>query len=144
MKRRTTRLLADERVRFLLVGGFNTVLGYALFALLQITIGHVIGYLGSLYMSYAIGIAIAFVLHRRVTFRKSGTGTIWVDFLRFVGVYVVSLAINSVLLPLLVEVAGITPLIAQAIAVVTTTVVSYFGHKFFSFRRGPEHGDPRN
>ena len=41
-------LLAEERVRFLVVGGFNTVVGYALFAAIQIA-AHVTGYLGSLY-----------------------------------------------------------------------------------------------
>jgi len=128
-------LLAEERVRFLIVGGFNTVVGYALFAALQITAGHVIGYLGSLYASYLLGVALAFVLHRRFTFRKHGTGNVVIDFLRFASVYVVSLAINTAVLPLLVEVAGLDPLVAQAITVVITTLVSYFGHKYFSFRR---------
>jgi putative flippase GtrA len=135
-------LLADERVRFLIIGGFNTVIGYALFAALQITVGHVIGYLGSLYVSYLLGVALAFVMHRRFTFQKHGTGNVVVDFLRFASVYVVSLAINTVVLPLLVEVAGLDPLIAQAITVVITTLVSYFGHKYFSFRRA-KSADPR-
>ena len=126
-------LLAREEIRFLIVGGINTVVGYALFALLQITIGDVIGYLGSLYLSYAISVTLAFVLHRRFTFRV--TGTVVADFVRFVGVYVVSLGLNTIALPLLVEVAHLDPLVAQAICVVITTVISYVGHKWFSFRR---------
>jgi len=129
-------LVADERVRFLVVGGINTVVGYALFAVLQITAGHVIGYLGSLYGSYLLAVTLAFVLHRRFTFRVEGTGNRLVDFLRFASVYVVSLAANTLVLPLLVELAHLDPLVAQAISVVVTTVVSYFGHKYFSFRRG--------
>ena len=129
-------LVADERVRFLVVGGINTVVGYALFALLQITAGHVIGYLGSLYGSYVLAVTLAFVLHRRFTFRVEGTGNRLVDFLRFASVYVVSLAANTLALPLLVELAHLDPLVAQAISVVVTTIVSYFGHKYFSFRRG--------
>ncbi|RKR75144.1 GtrA family protein [Frondihabitans australicus] len=137
MIRLARRLLADERFRFLLVGGFNTVFGYALFAAFELTIGHTIGYLGSLYASYAISTVVAFVLHRRFTFRAQDSGNVVVDFLRFCGVYVVSLAINSVILPLLVEVAHWQPLVAQAVTVVVTTLISYFGHKFFSFRRRP-------
>ena len=129
-------LVADERVRFLVVGGINTVVGYALFAVLQITAGHVIGYLGSLYGSYLLAVTLAFVLHRRFTFRVEGTGNRLVDFLRFASVYVVSLAANTLVLPLLVELAHLDPLVAQAISVVVTTIVSYFGHKYFSFRRG--------
>jgi putative flippase GtrA len=129
------RLLSDERVRFLIVGGVNTVLGYALFALFDLTIGRWIGYIGSLYLSYVIAIGVAFVLHRRFTFRVGGTGNAVVDFLRFVSVYVVALAINTIALPILVEVVHIPPLPAQALVVILTTLLSYFGHKFFSFRR---------
>ena len=128
-------LVADERVRFLVVGGINTVVGYALFAILQITAGHVIGYLGSLYGSYVIAVTLAFVLHRRFTFQVHGTGNRFVDFVRFASVYVVSLAANTVVLPVFVELVGLDPLVAQAVSVVVTTVVSYFGHKYFSFRR---------
>ena len=122
-------LLAREQVRFLLVGGVNTLVGYGFYALFLIFAG----YLVSLYLSYAVAVSIAFVLHRRFTFRVSGN--VVVDFVRFVGVYVISLAVNSAVLPLLVEVAGMHPLAAQAIALLITTLISYVGHKWFSFRR---------
>jgi len=132
------RLLADERVRFLIVGGINTVVGYALFVAFELTLGDYIGYLGSLYASYVLATGLAFVLHRRFTFRVNGTGNVLLDFLRFASVYVVSLAINTVALPILIELAGMNSLAAQAIIVVVTTLVSYFGHKLFSFRRAAE------
>jgi putative flippase GtrA len=135
LRTRGLALLGDERVRFLIVGGVNTVLGYGLFALFWLTLGEQIGYLGSLYASYAVAIVAAFLLHRRFTFRVHGTGSVVVDFVRFAGVHVVSLVINTVALPLLVEAGGLYPLAAQAIVVVVTTLVSYFGHKLFSFRR---------
>ena len=135
-------LMADERVRFIIIGGVNTVVGYAIFAVLQITVGHVIGYLGSLYASYVLGVTLAFVLHRRFTFRTQGTGNTLIDFLRFASVYIVSLAINTLVLPLLVELGGLEPLVAQAITVVVTTLVSYFGHKYFSFRRAKTSKEP--
>ena len=130
-------LFDDERARFLVVGGINTIFGYAIFALLFVTAGHTIGYLGSLYVSYAVGVSLAFVLHRRVTFRAHETGGNPVlDFLRFASVYVVSLAVNTIGLPLLVELGHLPALLAQAIMVVVTTIISYVGHKYFSFRRG--------
>ena len=135
MKRWAVKFLGDERFRFLLVGGINTVAGYGLFALLEVLIGRQIGYLGSLYGSYILATILAFYLHRRFTFRATGTGHVAIDFIRFQGVYVVSLAINTVALPLLVEALHWAPLAAQACIVVVTTLVSYFGHKFFSFRR---------
>ena len=123
-------LLAREQVRFLIVGGINTAVGYGFFALFLLFSG----YLASLYLSYAVAVSVAFVLHRRFTFRVSGN--VAVDFVRFVGVYVISLAIDTAVLPLLVEVVGLHALVAQAIALVITTVISYVGHKWFSFRRG--------
>ena len=149
MRNLRARLRADERLRFLLVGGVNTVLGYGLFALLELTIATVIGYLGCLFITYAIATVIAFVLHRRFTFRVDGTGTVIVDFLRFSVIYLITLAINTLTLPALVELAHITPLIAQAAIIVVATTLSYFGHKFFSFRRSttvtiPELTDAKN
>jgi putative flippase GtrA len=133
---RIRRLFDDERVRFLFVGGINTAFGYAVFVLLYLSAGHVIGYLGSLYLSYVIGVSLAFVLHRRVTFRAHQTGGNPVlDFLRFASVYVVSLVVNTIGLPLLVEFGHLPAIGAQAIMVIVTTAISYVGHKYFSFRR---------
>lgn len=128
-------LIDDERARFVLVGGINTVIGYSLFALAQLVLGDAIGYLGSLALSYAVGIVIAFFLHRRFTFRVQGTGNPALDLVRFVGVNLAVLGINAVLLALLVEFVGLLPLVAQAIALVAATVLSYLGHRFVSFRR---------
>ncbi len=145
-KRRTPaalirRLLADERVRFVIVGGFNTLFGYALFITFELTLGNLVGgWVGdlvSLYASYAIATVVAFVLHRHFTYRVSGTGNVIIDYLRFVSVYIVALLINTAALPLLVEFAHVPAILAQGMIVVVTTLVSYFGHKLFSFRRKP-------
>ena len=130
---RLRRLIADERVRFLVIGGINTVVAYALFVLFELMSGGL--YLLSLGLSYLFATMLAFVLHRRFTFGVSGRAGLVADFLRFESVYVVMLAINALALPLLVEVVGWPSFLAQAVIVVVTTVVSYVGHKFFSFRR---------
>ncbi|MEO5921593.1 MAG: GtrA family protein [Pseudolysinimonas sp.] len=127
------RLLADERTRFLLTGGINTVVGYGLFALVQWTVGHLIGYVASLLIAHLLASLLAFTLYRRYVFRVSGRW--FVDFLRFQTVYLLPLAANVVALPLLVAVAGLNVYLAQAMIVIVSTVVSYFGHKYFSFRR---------
>jgi putative flippase GtrA len=129
------KLITDQRVRFLLVGGFNTAFGYGLFVLFELTFGGHTNYLLSLYLSYGIAIVIAFVLHRRFTYQVLGRGKLFLDFIRFTSVYLVSLIVNTIALPLLVELGGLPPILAQVIVVGCTTVISYFGHKFFSFRR---------
>jgi putative flippase GtrA len=133
--RRVFRVLQDERVRFVIVGGINTVLGYGLFVLFEVTTGPYLGYFFSLYASFFLASIVAFVLHRYYTFKVAGTGNAFVDYIRFLSVYIVALALNTVALPLLVEMVGMSPLVAQALIVVVTTLTSYFGHKYFSFRR---------
>jgi len=130
------RSLADERVRFLLAGGVSALVTYGLFFTSELTIGKWIGYLGSLYLSYVLGVMFAFVLHRRYTFRAHRTGgSIVVDFLRFSSIYVLALVFNSAGLPLLVEVAHLSPLVAQAVVVILTPFITYVGHRYFSFAR---------
>jgi len=130
------RVLSDERARFLVVGGFNTAVCYSLFLLFELLFDG--RYLLSLALSYLVATIIAFGLHRRLTFGVSGREKIVTDFLRFESVYVVMLTVNALLLGLLVGVLGWPSWIAQALAMVITTVISYLGHKFFSFRRAPQ------
>lgn len=137
------RLLGDERIRFLFIGAFNTAFGYTLFVAAELLFGHHIGYLASLFISYPIAVVVAFGLHRHFTFRVSGSGNVLLDFGRFVGVYAVALAANALALPALVEVAGLPPIVAQALVVVMTTLISYVGHKWFSFRRPKSAADPQ-
>ena len=92
-----------------------------------------LGYLLSLALSYVVGITLAFVLYRRFVFPVHGH--LLRDSARFVSVYLVAIGINAAALPLLVEVAGVPPLLAQLIILAVTTLLSFFGHKKFSFRR---------
>lgn len=127
------RLLKDERVRFLLVGGFNTAFGFAVFSVLQYTVGSEITIFGSLYISHVVASMVAFSLYRRFVF--SVNGNYWRDLVRFQSVYLVPLLINTILLPIIISVLGLNPYLAQAVTTVVLIIFSYFGHKFFSFKR---------
>ena len=94
--------------------------------------GSIAGSLVTLGLSHVISVLIAFVLHRRFVFRV--TGHVWRDLARFESVYLVSLGINAVTLPVLVAL-GVPRILAQACILVATTVLSYVGHRYFSFRR---------
>jgi len=140
------RLIRDQRVAFLLVGGINTVVGFGFFVLADLTLGplvdtaagHVVGSLVVLAVAHVLGVLFAFVLHRRFVFKV--TGHVLRDLLRFESVYLVSLGINALALPLLVA-AGVPRLVAQAGITLVTTVVSYVGHRYFSFRRPASRED---
>ncbi|WAB81876.1 GtrA family protein [Microcella daejeonensis] len=127
------RFVRDERVAFLIVGAANTAIGFLWFTLFLYTVGPFWGYMSALVLSHIAAVLCAFVLYRRFVFRVRGNTLR--DLMRFESVYLVALAINAMLLPVLVEFAGVPPLLAQALIVFVTTLVSYFGHRNFSFRR---------
>lgn len=127
------RLVKDRRVAFLAVGGFNTVLGYLWFVFFQLTLGHTWGYMWALILSHVVSVLCAFVMHRKFVFRVVGHW--WRDLARFELVQLTALGFNIVALPALVEIVGLTPLVAQAMVAVVTVTFSYFAHRHFSFRR---------
>lgn len=127
------RLIRNQKVAFLLVGGTNTVVGFLFFVFFEYTIGQIWGYLATLAFAHVFSVLCAFVLYRTFVFKVRGH--VFRDLARFELVYLVSLGINAALLPLLVELGGLAVIPAQALIVVVTTLVSYFGHRGFSFHR---------
>ncbi len=126
-------LLSDQRVAFVGVGAINTVVGTVVFVGLQLSLGQVAHYLVVLLCAHVISVLIAFVLHRRLVFRV--TGSVLRDLARFETVYLGALAVNLLALPLLVELAGLPVIASQLLIVFVTAMISFFGHKHFSFRR---------
>lgn len=134
------RLVRNQRVAFLMVGAINTVVGFAIFVMCSETVGHfvdhrfgrVAGSLVTLGISHVLAVVFAFVMHRTFVFRVRGH--VLRDLVRFESVYLTALGINAVALPSLVEL-GLPRILAQAIIIAATTLLSYFGHRHFSFRR---------
>jgi putative flippase GtrA len=118
---------------FLVVGGANTVFSLAVFATLHATLGDRAPYLVLLVLTYAIGIVVSFVSQRVLVFRVQGRAL--GDFVRFAAVQVLAFALNALLLAAIVEIVGMPVVPAQAVALATVVVVTYFSHLHFSFRR---------
>lgn len=139
-----SRAVADERIRFLVIGGFNTVFGFLMFVVVDVTAGRaldrndlpVVASVVTVLVSHLVASVVAFFLYRRLVFKVEGN--LVVDFLRFQTVYLVPLLVNLIVLPSVVEL-GAPRIPAQAVIVVVMTIVSYLGHKFFSFRRSRVH-----
>lgn len=131
------RRLLSEGVAFIAVGLVNTAVGYAIFFILTTWVFGALpfGYLASLALSYVFAIPLAYVLYHRYVFTSS-TITLR-GFWRFVAVNVTAIVLNFIGLPMAVEWAAMSPQTAQLVVLAVVVVVSYIGHKFFSFgRRG--------
>jgi putative flippase GtrA len=129
----TSMTTREQGLRFLLVGAFNTAFGFALFALLLHLAGDHVHYLVVLCFAMVIAVLVAFTAYRLFVFQVRGN--VLRDLARFSLVYVGVLAANAIALPLLVEVARLPILSAQAIIVVATVIANFLLHRSFSFRR---------
>ena len=121
----------SRTVRYLLIGFYNTVVGYLLFGLVNYVLGNVAHYLVILGVSFILSLTHAYIGQRYIVFRS--TAPLWREYLRFFIVNLTGMAGNVLLLVIFVE-SGVELMVAQAISVLIVTVLSYFGHRFFSFR----------
>lgn len=127
------RLVGLQQVRYLLVAG-TTSLGYLGLVAAGLALGW--HYMIAIAVAQAITIACAFPAYRTLVFASRGP---WrTDFARFLSVWSSGMVAGFVATPLLVEVLGMPPLLAQVVAIVVVAVGSYLGHRYFSFR----HRDP--
>ena len=127
-----------EQIHYLVVGGWNTLFGYACFALLYFLFGGFFPYFVIIVASYVVAIANAYLGYRYVVFRSRGT--VLRELPRFSLVYLVTMCVNLVFFPLAMRVLPVSAYAVQALFTVGVVVASYFGHKYFSFgtrgRRG--------
>ena len=128
MKERIKRLLNRQEIRFIFVGGLNTLIGYGLYALF-VYIG--INYLVSNTIATIIGVIHSFIWNKYFTFKSNKK--IKDEIFKFISVYLISYTIGMITLYIFKDVCNISPYIAGLINLVITTLISFFGHKYISF-----------
>ena len=123
-----------EQLLYLLVGGWNTVFGYGVWAVMQYLLGDYVPYLVVLLLAWPIAMLNAYLGYRYVVFRSRGP--VLQELPRFSLVYLVTLVGNLALLPVALKVTPFNIYVVQALFTALVVVCSYLGHKYFSFRRG--------
>lgn len=106
------------------------MVGYGVFAGLVLLDVH---YVVASVFGHIAGVTNSYFWNKYFTFRAPGKN--YRETMRFIGVYTVHYIIGLSGLVLLVEVAKLHPLIGQGIVLVITTLVSFFGHKYWTFRK---------
>lgn len=132
---------AWQFARFLAVGGFNTLFGYGLFALLNWSLTPVpYGYLWATFLGNLIAISVAFLGYKWFVFRTRGNYLR--EWLRCMGVYATSMLIGlagmAILVPILrrhMARPQVASYVAAALMLVVTVCFSFAGHKNISFRQ---------
>ena len=131
---------APRPLRFLIVGIWNTIVGYGTFvALVALTRKLEVSYLLASGGAQVVGIVNAYFCHRAFTWQEGDRS--FAGFLRFNVVYWVIFAVNVPLLILLVSGLGLLPEVAQGLLIFGNAATSYIVHGKWSFRRRAPAGD---
>jgi putative flippase GtrA len=120
-----------QLVRFALVGASGYVVNLAVFAAAVHLAG--IDYRVAAVLAFLVSVANNFWWNRHWTFDARG-GHAGFQAVRFLTVSVVAFLFSYAMLLLLVEGAHLPEVLAQAIAIVAATPLSFLGQKLWSFR----------
>ena len=131
-----------QLLRYLLVGGWNTLFGYTCFFLMNRWLSHMLpaySYIAASLASNLISITVAFLGYKWFVFRTKGNYVR--EWSRSLIVYSGMIVFSAVALGPLVGLIRHTtrfqtqaPYLAAAIVAVFTVISSFFGHKHLSFR----------
>jgi putative flippase GtrA len=121
-----------EKVLYLVVGAWNTLFGYTIWALMQYLLGDRLPYLVVLVLAWPIVVLNAYLGYRYIVFRSRNP--VLSELPRFSLVYLAVLVANVLLLPIALEVLPFNIYWTEALFTCAVVITSYLGHRHFSFR----------
>lgn len=122
-------LLIKQISKFSFVGILNTIVGYAAFLFFLSYANYII----SLIISHLIGVMHSYVWNKYWTFK---TNKIQMkEFMKFYSVYAIIFVVNAIILIFLVDILKFNPEIGQLIVLPIITIISFTGHKYWSFKK---------
>lgn len=124
--------LSDARVRYVVVGAWNTLFGVGLYNLLFLVPAARAHYVALAAVVHAASVTNAFVGHRWFTFRSNGP--LLGEFVRFNVTYLGALGVTVAGIPLLVRWLRLDPRVAQATLTFLVIALTYAVHRVFTFR----------
>ena len=155
------KYISQQLFRYAVCGGGNMVLDWVLyFVIYNFVIGHELVYIHlpftfhlfpfsfqflssslcltphvlTLIIVFPITLFTGFWLNKYVTFTQSslrGYKQLW----RYILIVMINLLVNYLGLKLLVELCGLYPTPSKMIITIITVIISFFGQKYFSFKK---------
>jgi putative flippase GtrA len=123
----------QRKVRYLLVGGLNTLIGYTIGISTYKAFDNILGIVWIGLISNILSITFSFLSYKILVFRTKG---MWVaEYMKSYIVYGGLALIGIFFLWLFVERMRISIWIAQALVIGLTVIVSYLGNSRFTFHR---------
>jgi len=124
--------------RYLIVGGWNTLFGVGVYALLYKMLHDRVNYLALTVPANILAITNAYICYKFFVFRSRGNYIR--EYLRCYAVYGGGIALGFALMYILVSIMGLHPVMAQCLCVFISIACSYAGHKRFTFGPGNAPG----
>ena len=129
-----------QKIRFLLVGGFNTVFAYVLLNIVNLLLLMLdLPYSkeaianAALVIQYVIGVNVSFITMRYYVFQSHGA---WIgEYFRAWSVYLLMFVINAPIITCLMKFLNWSLWLAQAVFLAIETVLTFVLHKYYSFRK---------
>jgi putative flippase GtrA len=122
----------QKKLRYLMVGIVNTVIGYFIGVGIYKALGENLGIFWIGIISNIFSITISFLSYKILVFRTKG---MWlVEYMRAYAVYGGSALIGIIFLWLFVDKLKLSIWLAQALVITVTVIISYLGHSRFTFR----------
>lgn len=123
----------DRPLRFLIVGGINTIFGLSIYPLIYIATRRFdLFYLWILVPSHLIAITFSYTTFKYFVYKTKGNHVR--EYGRFSFFHVVMFIVNLVALPFLVEICGINPVISQIFFGLLVASTSYIWHQKITFK----------
>lgn len=122
-------------VRYIISGGTAAMTNWIVLFLL-VHFGQMY-YLSASVIAFVLSIAVSFVMQKFWTFQDRLVSDVHAQFARYSVVIFSNLVLNTALVYLLVEKAGVWYLMAQILGTVVIAITGYFGYKHFVFRDRP-------
>lgn len=123
--------IKSQSIKYIITGVWNTVFGILVYALLIKLLGEN-HYILLAVVSNIISITNAYICYKLFVFKTKGN--ILKEYLKCYVVYGLSMLLGLLLLYVLVDIAGLNPVIANVISVLLLTIVSFIGHRYYSFK----------
>ena len=122
-----------KMLRYLIVGGFNTVFGYFVTVGLYYTLRSHLHIVVIGVIANVVCITVSFMTYKLFVFNSSGSW--WREYLRCYIVYGGSALVGIAGLWLFVNVLGVPFWLAQGLLMVISVVISFAGHDRFTFKK---------
>jgi len=126
--------LSDQKLKYLLIGCYNVLVGYLLFVLIFYYFSSSVNHYLLLGISHLIGTVHNFFSYGTFVFQLKLKPSKFTNYLKFNLVYIFTFILNIILFSLLTKTMNWDLYFSQAIIVLFLAIIGYILNKYYSFK----------